>query len=252
MFGQAKYIQNGFSITFQRYQNIRRKANEFEDLLKKRFNGHYGQPQLIPVPDELDPEVPRMIFGSKHGFSQIIISQIAVVLNAIYSPDWQTDISKGKEYLMERSAALFSLLETIDHMPVYFSGLTTRIQLPMDTDDASILQHLQKCFGIPLNERNTHDIQVKITSVHNETFYSNITIQNFRSWQIAGPIQGILPLSRQKASERGVEILGDFNDRYAFNEQNDYVSSSSLVTQIINEGLTQVSNTIRKVQEVSR
>jgi len=82
MFDKAKYIQNGFNISFSRQPEIRRRANDFEDRLK----GLYFQPHIVPVPDDLDPEVPRMLFGSEHGFSQIIVSQISLVLNVTYSP----------------------------------------------------------------------------------------------------------------------------------------------------------------------
>lgn len=247
MFDQARYIQNSFSITFNRYRAIRRKANEFEDLLNSRFNGHYSQPQVIPIPDELDPEMPRMIFGSKHGFSQIMISQINMTLNVTYSPDWQIDIGKGKEYLKERSSALFSLLDLLDHVPVFFSGLSTRVQLPTNESDISILLHLKNYYKIPLEDDNLHDIQVKIVNVHNNRFYNNITIQNYRTWEITGSNLGVPRLARHEVSKRGIEIIADFNDRYAFNEQEGYLSSPDVVDHIIEEGLLQINNVINDV-----
>lgn len=90
MFESIKYIQSSFSVSFSRQLQIRRSANTFEDFLKSHFSGHYGQPQVISVPDELDSEIPRIIFGSRHGFSQVIVSQINMTLNVTYSPDWQT------------------------------------------------------------------------------------------------------------------------------------------------------------------
>jgi hypothetical protein len=247
MFDQARYIQNSFSITFNRYSAIRRKANEFEDLLNSRFDGHYSQPQVIPIPDELDPEMPRMIFGSKHGFSQIIISQLNMTLNVTYSPDWQIDIRKGKEYLKERSSALFSLLGLLGDVPVFFSGLSTRVQLPTTEEEISILLHLKDCYGIPLKDNDLHDIQVRIVNIHNDKFYNNITIQNYRNWAVTGANLGTPRLARHKASKRGVEIISDFNDRFAFNEQAEYLSSHSVADEIINEGLSQVNNAINDV-----
>lgn len=127
MFGATRYIQNSFSVSFSRYPEIRRRSNEFEDLLKTNFQNHYGQPQVISVPDELDPEVPRLVFGSRHGYSQIIISQIGMTLNVTYSPEWQQDISKGKKYLKERSSALYLLLKILEDSQIFFSGLITRV-----------------------------------------------------------------------------------------------------------------------------
>ena len=52
MFEQTKFVNNSFSLVFPRQPQIRRMANEFEDRLKER----YFQPQIISVPDDLDPE----------------------------------------------------------------------------------------------------------------------------------------------------------------------------------------------------
>lgn len=74
MFETPKFITNNFSVVFKREPTIRRMANDFEDRLK----GYYFQPQIVPVPDEIEPAMPRIIFGSEHGYSQIIFSQISV------------------------------------------------------------------------------------------------------------------------------------------------------------------------------
>jgi len=131
MFEAVRYVQNSFAIAFPRQHDIRRKVNDFEDFLQTHLEGHYQQPMLIPVPDEMDPEIPRLIFGSRHGFSQIVFSQIGLSLNVDYSPDWQLDVSKGRQYLLERAPVLFDLLSILDNIKPFFSGLTTKIRLPV-------------------------------------------------------------------------------------------------------------------------
>jgi hypothetical protein len=68
MFRTPRYIQNSFSIIFPRVRDIRRRINAFEDLLQSE----YTQPQVISVPDDFAPEVPRIIFESQHRYSQIV------------------------------------------------------------------------------------------------------------------------------------------------------------------------------------
>src|SRR5215213_5074766 len=109
MFQAARYIQNSFSIIFPRVHDIRRRANAFEDLLR----GEYGQPQIISVPDEFAPEVPRIIFESEHRYSQIVISQVSIALNVTYSVDYQIDATKRNPYLVERINSLFALLDLL-------------------------------------------------------------------------------------------------------------------------------------------
>ena len=236
MFSKPRYIQNSFNVVFPRQRTIRRIANDFED----RLRGRYFQPQIISIPDELDPEFPRMIFGSEHGFSQIIVSQVSFVLNVTYSPDWQTDISKGKEYLNERIAILFSLLDLLDEARPFFCGLSTKIHLASTEDDKAILTQIAKTFFKNKDVKNISEIQFKRTEVVSDRFFSNITINNYRTWKIDGGQQGILSLSSKEASERGIEIVGDFNDRYNFNEDKKYRSEMDVAKKVIDGGLREV------------
>jgi hypothetical protein len=251
MFEQTKYIQNSFAINFARRLDIRRKSNEFEDVLKEKLEGHYGQPQVISVPDELDPEIPRLIFSSRHGFSQIIVSQISITLNVTYSPDWQLGIENGREYLLKRINVLYEALPLVDINRPYFAGLSTRVRLSSTADDRSILKYISQLFLKDSHEEKTHDIELKLTSVYNKLFFSNITIRNYRIWKFAEPQQGIIRMAENEASLRGIEVLGDFNDRYAFNEQRDYYSDSSVFGGIIGGGLAEIDRVIKKVRGAS-
>lgn len=243
MFDKPRFIQNSFNVVFPRQAAIRRKANDFEDKLK----GLYFQPQIISVPDELDPEIPRIIFGSEHGYSQVIISQVSFVLNVVYSPDWQVDISKGKQYLNERVSILFELLKLLEGINPYFCGLSTKVQIASSTDDTALLKHVAKLFFKNENIEGTHDLQYKRTSIVSDRFYSNITLSNYRSWKIEPGQQAVLRVSSKEAINRGIEIVGDFNDRYKFNEEKDYKSTADVAQTIIDGGIAEVENVIKMI-----
>lgn len=246
MFDKAKYIQNSFNIFFSRQPEIRRSANDFEDKLK----GRYFQPHIVPVPDDLDPEVPRMIFGSEHGFSQIIVSQVTLVLNVTYSPDWQIDISKGRQYLFERVPILFELLDILKGEKPHFCGLSTRVYLSTKAEDKEVIEHLEKLF-LKNSMNSIYDVQLKITNVLSQRFFSNITIQNYRSWKLEGPRQGVVRLPQNEVSDHGIEISGDFNDRYAFNENKKFYTSRENAEAIIEGGLNEIKKMIIRVEESS-
>jgi hypothetical protein len=188
-----------------------------------------------------------MIFGSEHGFSQIIVSQVTLVLNVTYSPDWQIDISKGRQYLFERVPILFELLDILKGEKPYFCGLSTRVHLSTKAEDRKIIEHLEKL--LLRNSMNSiYDLQLKIAYVLSQRFFSNITLQNYRSWKLEGPRQGILRLPQNEASDQGIEISGDFNDRYAFNENKDYNTSRENSEEIIEGGLTEIKKMIKRVE----
>ena len=249
MLETARYIQNSFSVTFPRQHDVRRKANDVEDFLRTRLAGHYKQPMVIAVPDEMDPEIPRLMFGSRHGFSQLVLSQIGLTLHVIYSSDWQVDAAKGRQFLLERIPVLYDLLHVLDHATPLFSGLTTRVRLAANADDDTLLAYLQRLVSAPAPVAPLYDVAVKVTTVHHAKFYSNLTVQNYRTWKAQDTTTSLQRLARQQASERGVEIIGDFNDRLAFNEQADYVSSPNVVEAIVDGGFAEVKRLIDRLQE---
>ncbi len=244
MFEPPKFIQNGFSVIFPRQPLIRRLANAFEDRLK----GLYVQPQIISVPDDLDPEVPRMVFGSKHGYSQIIVSQISISLSIAYSPDWQLDILKGRQYLLDRVSTVFDLLALLDQVKPCFSGLTTRANLASKVTDKETIARLSGTFLAQIPLEDVDEFQIKIARVVDARFYSNVTVQNYRTWRLGEPKQGVARMSRQNTVERGVQVLGDFNDRYAFNESEDYYTSLDTAKEIIERAVVDVNSTITKIR----
>jgi len=244
MFQAPRYIQNSFSIIFPRVREMRRRVNAFEDLLQ----GEYTQPQSISVPDDFAPEVPRIIFESEHRYSQIVISQVSIALNVTYSPDYQLDATKRRPYLEERIGRLFSLLDVIREAPPAFSGLTTQVDLQSkETDDAAILRHLAALFLRSDKVADMHDLQIKVTNLRGEQFFSNLVIQNYRAWPEDALEQNVHPLRRADAIDRGCRIVGDYNDRYAFNEQTGYRTTRETAAQILAQGLAEIEAAVAQL-----
>jgi hypothetical protein len=250
MFQQPKYIQNRFSVTYARCQNIRRLANSFEDLLSEHFSGHYNQPQIIPIPDELDPEVPRIVFGSKHGFSQIVISQIGITLSVTYSPDWQENICKGQQYLEERLPAIYCLLDSISkesEIEIFFCGLVTRVRLQTEIEEGDFLDHVKKRYLQNNEERRIYDITIKTTNVIEDKFFCNTTIQNYRNWKSPDDSKGVPRLPVSTVNELGLEIVLDFNDRYAYNNDTTYCSKRGNANTILTRGMNEIRKKVEKI-----
>lgn len=248
MFDTPRYLQNSFSLIFPRQLNIRRLANEFEDKLKEYTDLTYSQPQVISVPDELDPEIPRLIFGSKRGSSQIVISQLSIVLNVVYTPDWQIDISKGRRYLLKRVLVLFDLLSILGDIQPLFAGLATTIRLPAKDNNYNIIKHLSDIFLKNFDIKLIHDIQLKFTSIINDKYYSNLTISNYRTWNLEEKQAILKRLPKDKVSACGIQIVGDFNDRYAFNEKEGYFTDKSESEIIIDKGFYEIEKIIEKAR----
>lgn len=241
---QGKLIQSSFSVVFPRQSQIRRRANEFEDRLK----GRYFQPQIIPVPDDMDPEVPRMVFDSANGFSQVIISQVSIILSAVYSPDWQTDVARGQAYFLERAGLIFDLIDLLENTQPYFCGLTNRAHFATNDGERATLERIASLLlSEPLGS-DTFDLEIKTTTVKDQRFFDNVTLRNFRAWP-ATTLQGVARLPRTSAVENGIELLCDFNDRYAFNEDQTYFTDRTVMTEVVQNGF---EGTIRTLDRLRR
>lgn len=248
MFEEPRFIENSFSITFNRQLDIRRRANDIEDFLKSKLPKHYSLPMVVPLPDEVDPQLPRLIFSSTHGYSQIVISQVTISLNVKYSPDYQLDTTKRKEYLKKRIPILFELIEYLGQIYPYFSGLITRIDLDAPKlEDSQIIGHLINLF-LKNTQYDLHDLEIKITKVIDEQFFSNIVIRNFKEWQFLEPPKEVHRLSTGSAVRKGIQIIGDFNDRFAFNEKKDYFSQSDVVDKIIYKAFAEIDSIINCIR----
>lgn len=245
MFQPERYVRNSFSITFPRQPLIRRAANDFEDRLK----GTYFQPQIVPVPDDLDPEIPRIIFGSEHGFSQIVISQVSVMLNVIYSEDWQVDFDRGYAYLNERVPLLFDLTQILGNVNLHFCGLTTEVKIASKSEQSTVLDHLAQRMLKDAKSQGAHDIQVKRTNVVDNKFFSNVSIGNYRTWAIPELPSPIVPLANQKVVEHGIQVIGDFNDRHAFNERSGYATNAKTGLDVVRRGGSEIRQVVQSIRE---
>lgn len=243
LFRPAEYVQSSFSAIFPRTQAIA----EYGSGLETFVGANYFPAQKIPIPPEIDPEFPRLVLSSQHGFSQIVITQINAALTVNYSPDWSIDIDKGHEYVVERVQLLFEWIASIN-LPVLYCGITTVARLQSD-DESGMLGHLASYLDPKLSRIAPIDTQLRITTVVEDRFFSNVTIQNYRNWPQTSSNAGVLRQSRSNARAWGAEVVVDFNDRYAFNELDGYQSSPETAVAIISKGTQTTKDFVRQIQE---
>ncbi|HGE70929.1 TPA: hypothetical protein ENX78_08850 [Candidatus Poribacteria bacterium] len=248
MLSFPRYLNSSFTINFERQISIRRKDHDFEDILK---NKGFLQPQTIQIPDEFGPEVPRMIFYSSDKSCQIIISQINIVLNLIHPDDRQEDVNECKEQILYAAQVSFDLLKKLGEIKPYFCGLVNTVRLHSKEKENDVLEILTKLLSKDSGFSRLHDIVVKITNVVSDRFFSNITWKNYRIWKIPQTTeQDWQRLSQTEAIEKGIEIVVDFNDRYMFNENSNYFSSSEIVTEIVEGNFNELNMAIQRLKEL--
>lgn len=243
MFEEPRYISNHLSIAFPRVQDMRRKANRFED----RLQGKYQIPQIVPIADDVDPEIPRIIFNSNHGNSQIVISQINISFNVTYTPDWQLDPQLGRDYISKRLQTIFGLFDFLPTANPHFCGFVTLVRLSTKRGTDYALDRLRAIYLNDQRPNNEHDILVRLSRVQDEQFFENMTIANFRTWQNVENVN-ISPMSDKAVIDVGLEISCDYNDRYSYNENSEYRTDRKTADKLVTAGFTKADEEIRRIR----
>lgn len=229
MFEQQKIIQSAFGITLPQVRGVGQREDEIYELLK----GHYFSAKPFP-----GAEAPgALTFQSQHGHSQIIVTDTDLVLSVNYSVEWQTNKANARQYMIERAQMLFDVLALVSSSAPYFCGSIFQVRVPWSGGDEELVQNLSSTLLVN-RLPSYHDVVVRITDVVDDTFFCNISTQNYRLWTSSLSIGNTLRLSRYQANERGADVSVDFNSRYAYNEQKPFVPSRENVPIVVAGGLS--------------
>lgn len=207
-----KFVQAQFSLKYEPQIRIRRSANLIEDCLQD----YYNAPQVLPVPDDIAPEAPRIVLASKNGHSSINFSQLSVDFISNFDGEYLENYEKTKTYIKERIEWLKQLLNQIGITDYYFWGITYNIHL--DIGDSNPLDYIRKLLGDSvLATAKLYEVMQRITSVEADRYFVNRQISTFKEYQSKGITNPtLLDFSNSKLISEGVNLSLDVNNRYAF------------------------------------
>jgi len=249
IFEETQYTESSFSVIFPRQADIRLKLNEFERKLK----GHYGQPQIINIPDDMGPEAPRAIFISSDTYCQMVISQVNVVLTINFPITLQSDEDLRNKYLLEKASLVFDIVNSIraDGKPIKASycGITTKVRIPVISEEVNAIDLISKLLNVENDHRDIHEISRRIAKIVKAKYFSNVVIENYRSWEFNIPSAGFVKLRNADVKEQGIQIIGDYNDKFAYQERSSYSTTKSEMNKVIDQGLKVVARAIEEVRK---
>jgi hypothetical protein len=246
---ETQYIESSFSVIFPRQADIRLKINDFERKLK----GHYGQPQIINIPDDIGPEAPRAIFISNDTYSQIVISQVNIVLTINFSVDLQYNENLRKNYVLEKSSLVFDMVNSIriegKQIKASYCGFTTTVHIPVNSKEISVIGLVSKLLNVDGDHRDIHDISRRVARIVKDKYFSNIVIENYRTWQFDIPTTSIIKLRNANIKEQGIQVIGDYNDKFAYQERSSYSTTKSEMNKVIEQGLKVIAQAVEEVRK---
>lgn len=245
-------VRHSISLTMGRNPSIRRMVNEIEDLIKAESIGGFAQPQLIPVPDELDPEIPRVVFTSKGGHTQVMVSQVSVTFNANYSPDWAQNPEGCRDYLLSKVDLLFKIVSIgwRGGAP-NFAGISTAFRIPADTREQSVSMLAQVFRDSGRFGDSATELSCRWSLSEGQQFFNNVALQTFITLdeQYLMQVDGVPRINADTINSCGVEVLSDFNDRLAFNERPQYSTNTETVKEMLAAGYKSAREAVETLRQ---
>lgn len=225
------FVDSSFNIFFPRNINIRQKVFVFEEKLKDKYR---IPAQMLPIPDNIEAEMPRFTFISNKAHSLINISQINASIMVKFTNDYQKNYEKCEEYLEERIRIICGITREILDNDIKYCGLLTKIHYLLDKDkEKELLKYLCEKFISKGNYNdNIRDINLKYTNIENDKYFINFNISNIRNYSSDKAISGPISFSELKLENIGIQIILDVNDRYAFNKDCKYRSTEKEINKI--------------------
>ncbi len=254
MHPNAQLVRHSIVLTLGRNPSIRRELNAFEDIVKGYSDGGYSQPQVVPVPDELDAEIPRVIFSSKGGHTQLLVSQVGVLINIEYSPDWAVDFQKCLAHAQGKVELLFELAAAgWKRSPPLFAGVTTQSRFVTGSQSEAVAFVAPSFVECERLTKTANELSYRWSLDVDGRFYNNISVGSVQKVSdLASAASGNIPRFNPATIEHyAVDVSNDYNDRLAYNTSEQYTTDAGTVREMILAGWTELTEALKAISERS-
>ena len=235
-FENMNIINCSLNMVYPRKVKIGEKLSPFLQQPGSALEDLYLTPQILGIPNDIDPEVPRIILDAVNRHNQITVSQVNSRLNCNFDFRYQGDISKSFNYARQRAEVLQSLVKAGDIHDVLYQGVTATVQFPQDAGDHEITSYLLEKFNQKVSTAHQlNEYNQKITFIYNDEYYINLVIGNYRNFNFTNQHDSPLTasLAEAKLLDKGVFVSIDINNRYKFNKDGE--PSQKTIEEISND-----------------
>lgn len=219
--------QTNLNLVYPRIMEYRKKFANSEDILQPYFMPS----TILPIPEQVQDEVPRIIAQTKNGHSVLNIALSVSSFTTNYNGEFVTDWNKCKEYLAQRCSGIYKMIDHMTENNNMFVGLITNVEI--DDLDGTGLEILKKSLFGEKKEKmdKLYDLSCKLTYVYKKQYYINVTLQNLRKFSAQQDRNGRTYITGEQKHTVSASI--DINDRYAANNDVNYKSQKEAFDEIL-------------------
>lgn len=240
-----KIKDSAITFWFQKQPNPKIYVDKFNDILKE----HFFDFNIIGVPANIDPAIPRLTAVSSSNHSNIEISLINARLRTNFDENYSEDINMCINYLKERILKLFEALKSCDINIVY-----SAIFINLEEKENNAVEKIKEHFLKIENLETVDEIGVRFSQVVDNKFYSNISFNNSKQIKLEKIFEGnkgeiIFPLiSLNDASEieNYLSVSLELNDKFAFNLDSNYSTSKEELLKLFELTNTQLEKEMNR------
>lgn len=209
--------KSAFVVTYPPIRDLKKKYINNAELITA-----YHEADILSIDEHAPFEIPRIIMSSISGHSQITIAPAALSLNTTYDNNFAQSWDLCKDYLSDKFTMIAKFLESITEDIFSFSGITVLCWI---SDYDKPVQHLQDKFIALNTDQLLKDIKTRFSFVVNNKNYINLEVENSRFY--APDADAMQAGMAEKEQKHIISLTIDVNDRFAFNEDSNYKSSSN-------------------------
>lgn len=219
--------QTNLNLVYPRLVDYRKNFVLAEEGLMDNFM----MPSILPVPEQVQEEVPRIIVQTKQGHSVLNIALTVASFTTNYDGDFARDWKLCSDYLNDRCTSVYSIIDRLTDGNNTFVGLITNVEID-DLKETGLDVLQGSIFNASANQLgNPYDLSCKLTYVYKDKYFINITLENMREFNIQQYSNGKTCITGEKKQVVAASI--DINDRYAANNKVDYCSDKETFDEIL-------------------
>lgn len=219
--------QTNLNLVYPKIEEYRKKFVFSEDIL----NPYFMSPAILPIPEQVQDDVPRIMVQTKNGHSILNIALSVASFTTNYNGEFIKDWNKCRNYLEERCNIIYKIIDQMTGGNNIFVGLVTNVEIN-DLENTGLEVLKNSLFNNQARKLGElYDLGCKFTYVYKKQYYINITLENRREFLVKQYRNGRNYITEEKRHTISASI--DINDRYAANNDTEYKSKKEAFDEIL-------------------
>ena len=213
------------TVYFPTISDIRKHIFEFENV----FGEDWNQFELIPTPEGVPPQIPRITATTKDGHTTLFISQQNIQLQINFFDKYSNDIERYFEYIQNKIDQLNEACSILKD-EFYYVGITVTYKKDGINDAVSFVRDRE--FIKIASNMDIDQVSMRIGYKLKDKYYFNISMETKKRYE--GIPQGdVISLADLSFRSDDLFITLDINDKFSFNSDKLYKSNFEELNNIL-------------------